>query len=275
MKLLRYGKPGSEKPGLLVDRKIRDLSGVISDVGADNLSPQSLEKIRRLDVNTLPEVGGSPRIGPCVASPGKFICVGLNYSDHAAESGVPVPKEPILFMKANSAICGPNDGIIIPRTSTKTDWEVELGVIIGTRALYVSEADSIGHVAGYCVVNDVSERDFQLNRGGQWVKGKSADSFGPIGPYMVTTDEIADPQHLDLWLDVNGQHMQSGTTRKMVFEVATLIAYISQFMTWIPVTLYRQERHQVSAWVARHRCSSNRATMCDWVFLGWVNKTRA
>lgn len=145
-----------------------------------------------------------------------------------------MPKEPILFMKANSAICGPNDGIIIPRTSTKTDWEVELGVIIGTRALYVSEADSIGHVAGYCVVNDVSERDFQLNRGGQWVKGKSADSFGPIGPYMVTTDEIADPQHLDLWLDVNGQHMQSGTTRKMVFEVATLIAYISQFMTLDP-----------------------------------------
>lgn len=235
MKLLRYGERGSEKPGLLdADGKIRDLSGVISDIGPESLSPRSLGRIRGLDANTLPEVDGSPRIGPCLTGPGKFLCIGLNYSDHAAEAGLPVPEEPILFMKANTSVCGPNDGIIIPRDSAKTDWEVELGVVIGTRAQYITEADAMDHVAGYCLVNDVSERDFQANRGGQWVKGKSADSFGPIGPYVVTADEIADPQDLNLWLEVNGQRMQDGSTSKMIFGVATVVAYVSQFMTLEP-----------------------------------------
>lgn len=235
MKLLRYGQPGSEKPGLLdSDGIIRDLSGIVSDIGPESLTPESLERIRGLDTNALPVVDGSPRIGPCLVGPGKFLCIGLNYSDHAAEAGLPVPTEPILFMKANTAVCGPNDGIIIPRNSTKTDWEVELGVVIGTRAQYIAEADAMAHVAGYCLVNDVSERDFQANRGGQLVKGKSADSFGPVGPYMVTADEIADPQDLDLWLEVNGQRMQDGSTRSMIFGVAMLVAYISQFMTLEP-----------------------------------------
>lgn len=235
MKLLRYGDPGSEKPGLLDgDGSIRDLSGIVSDIGPTSLTRQSFERIRGLDPSALPVVGGSPRIGPCLVGPGKFLCIGLNYSDHAAESGLPVPEEPILFMKANTAVCGPNDGIIIPRNSTKTDWEVELGVVIGTRAQYIAEEDAMSHVAGYCIVNDVSERDFQANRGGQLVKGKSADSFGPIGPYMVTADEIADPQDLDLWLEVNGQRMQDGSTRNMIFGVATLVSYISQFMTLEP-----------------------------------------
>ena len=235
MKLLRYGEPGSEKPGLLdSDGMIRDLSGVVSDIGPESLTPESLDRIRGLDAKALPVVNGSPRIGPCLVGPGKFLCIGLNYSDHAAEAGLPVPEEPILFMKANTAVCGPNDGIIIPRDAMKTDWEVELGVVIGTRAQYIAEAGAMAHVAGYCVVNDVSERDFQANRGGQWVKGKSADSFGPIGPYMVTADEIADPQDLDLWLEVNGHRMQDGSTRKMVFGIATLVSYISQFMTLEP-----------------------------------------
>lgn len=235
MKLLRYGERGSEKPGLLdADGNIRDLSGVISDIGPESLSPRSLGRIRGLDANALPVVDGSPRIGPCLTGPGKFLCIGLNYSDHAAEAGLPVPEEPILFMKANTSVCGPNDGIIIPRDSAKTDWEVELGVVIGTRAQYITEADAMDHVAGYCLVNDVSERDFQANRGGQWVKGKSADSFGPIGPYVVTADEIADPQDLSLWLEVNGQRMQDGSTSKMIFGVATVVAYVSQFMTLEP-----------------------------------------
>ena len=235
MKLLRYGAPGSEKPGMLdAGGHIRDLSGVIADVAGETLLPESLERLRALDASRLPLVQGDVRIGPCVAGVGKFICIGLNYSDHAAESGMAVPVEPILFMKATSAICGPNDGIVIPRGSKKTDWEVELGVVIGRTARYVTEAEAPAHVAGYCVVNDLSERAFQLEGTGQWVKGKSADTFGPIGPWLVTTDEIRDPQNLDLWLDVGGRRYQQSTTRHMIFAVARLVSFISGFMSLHP-----------------------------------------
>jgi 2-keto-4-pentenoate hydratase/2-oxohepta-3-ene-1,7-dioic acid hydratase in catechol pathway len=235
MKLLRYGPPRKEKPGLLhADGTIRDLAGVIADVSGDALLPESIERLRRLDPATLPVVSGSPRLGPCVGHVGKFICAGLNYSDHAAETGATVPREPILFSKATSAINGPNDDIEIPRGSTKTDWEVELGVVIGRPAKYVSESDALDHVAGYCVVNDVSERAFQLEGTGQWVKGKSPDTFGPIGPWLVTPDEAGDWSRLDLWLEVDGHRYQNGTTKTMVFGVPVLVSFISRFMSLQP-----------------------------------------
>lgn len=234
MKLLRYGQKGHEKPGILdADGKVRDLSAHVPDLAGDALSDQSLAKIATLDLASLPEVNVE-RYGPCVAGVGKFICVGLNYSDHAAESGMAVPSEPVIFAKATSAICGPNDNIEIPRGSTATDWEVELGVVIGKEAKYIDEADALDHVAGYCVINDLSERDFQLKREGQWVKGKSADTFGPIGPWLVTRDEVPDPQALGMYLDVNGQRMQDGSTNTMVYGVAHVVAYLSQFMSLQP-----------------------------------------
>ena len=235
MKLLRYGPQGAEKPGLLDSTgAIRDLSSVVSDVNGDNLSPEALAKLAALDPASLPAVDGTSRIGPCVAGAGKFIAIGLNYSDHAAESGLEVPPEPVIFMKATSSICGPNDNVEIPRGSEKTDWEVELGVVIGSTAKYVEEADALNHVAGYCVVNDVSERAFQIEHSGQWVKGKSADTFGPIGPWLVTRDEVPDPQALSMWLDVNGARQQDGSTDTMVYGVAFVVSYLSRFMTLHP-----------------------------------------
>lgn len=235
MKLVRYGEAGSERPGLIdADGAIRDLSAHVRDIAGATLSPDSLASLARLDPRSLPLVSGSPRIGPCVAGVGKFICIGLNYSDHAAETGAKVPPEPIIFMKATSAIVGPNDDVVIPRGSAKTDWEVELGFVIGKTAKYVSEADALDHVAGYCVVNDVSERAFQTERSGQWTKGKSCDTFGPIGPWLVTRDEVADPQELKMWLTLNGETMQDGSTRTMVYGVAFLVSYLSQFMSLHP-----------------------------------------
>ena len=235
MKLVRYGDSGHELPGVLdSEGEIHDLSTVIPDLAGSALSPSGLERLRALDVSTLPVVSGDPRIGPCVAGVGKFICIGLNYSDHAAESGMAVPAEPVVFMKATSCIWGPNDEVVIPKGSTKSDWEVELGVVIGSTAKYVSEEDALSHVAGYCVVNDLSERAFQLEGTGQWVKGKSADTFGPIGPWLVTADEIHDPQALDMWLEVDGHRYQNGSTRTMVFGVAHLISYLSRFMSLQP-----------------------------------------
>ncbi len=235
MKLLRHGARGAEKPGLLHDDgTVRDLSGVVADIGGDVLSDAGLAAIRAVDAGSLPVVPADTRLGACVAGTGKFICIGLNYADHAAESGMAVPPEPVIFMKATSAICGPNDPIIIPRTSEKTDWEVELAVIIGTKAKYVSEADAMNHVAGYAITNDVSERAFQTERSGQWTKGKSCDNFGQIGPWLVTRDEVADPQDLAMWLTVNGHKYQNGSTRTMVYGVRHLVSYLSQFMTLHP-----------------------------------------
>ena len=235
MKLLRYGPVGQEKPGVLApDGTIRDLSGVIPDLSGKFLSPDSLKTLAKLSLKDLPVVEGKPRFGSCVAQPGKFLCIGLNYSDHAAESGMTVPSEPVLFMKAASSICGPDDNVVIPRGSLKTDWEVELGVVIGTTAKYVTEEDALSHVAGYCVINDVSERAFQLEGTGQWVKGKSADTFGPTGPWLVTADEVPDPQGLDMWLEVDGHRYQNGSTRTMVFGVKYLISYLSRFMSLQP-----------------------------------------
>jgi 2-keto-4-pentenoate hydratase/2-oxohepta-3-ene-1,7-dioic acid hydratase in catechol pathway len=235
MKLIRYGLIGQEKPGIVdSDGNIRDLSGEIADVSGEDLLQSSLDRLTKVELNSLPRITGSPRIGACVGRVGKFICIGLNYSDHAAEAGMKVPEEPVIFMKATSAVCAPNDDVVIPRGSRKTDWEVELGVVIGSPAKYVSAADALSHVAGYCVINDVSERSFQLEGTGQWTKGKSADTFGPIGPWLVTADEIADPQNLDMWLEVNGQRFQSGNTRTMVFGVAHLISYLSQYMSLQP-----------------------------------------
>ena len=232
MKLLRYGAAGAEKPALLDEKgNVRDLSGHIADISGIALSDQELNRLRNIDPAALPLVEGSPRIGACVGNVGKFICIGLNYADHAAESGLSLPEEPVIFFKATSAICGPYDGIEIPRTSVKTDWEVELGVVIGKETKYISEDDALDHVAGYCVVNDISERDFQIHRSGQWVKGKSADSFGPIGPWLVTRDEVDDPQNLDMWLEVNGHRYQNGSTATMHFSVAHVIAHLSQFMS--------------------------------------------
>ena len=234
MKLLRHGPAGAEKPALLDDNgKIRDLSGIVADLGGEVLSDASLSRIAAADPKSLPEASPG-RIRPCVAGTRKFICVGLNYSDHAKETGKAPPEEPILFMKATSAIIGPNDDVEIPRGSLKADWEVELGIVIGTRAKYVGEDKALDHVAGYCVVNDVSERAFQSERGGQWTKGKSHDTFGPIGPYLVTRDEVPDPQNLALWLDVDGVRRQTGTTANMIFGVRHLVSYISQFMTLEP-----------------------------------------
>lgn len=236
MKLVRYGKPGKEKPGVIDAKgKLRDLSDIVADLDGPHLHPKHLRKIAKaLKAGDLPAVRGEHRLGSCVAQPGNFIAVGLNYADHAAESGQPVPPEPILFNKAPNCICGPNDDIVVPKNSKKLDWEVELGFVIGKRASYVSEAEALDHVAGFCLANDVSEREFQLERAGNWMKGKSAPTFGPLGPWLVTPDEIGDVQNLDMWLDVNGERMQTGSTRTMIFSVKTIIAYTSQFMTLEP-----------------------------------------
>ena len=232
MKLLRYGPAGAEKPGMLdSDGSIRDLSGVVGDISGDMVTPEGLDNLRAVSPASLPKVDGNPRIGPCVSNIGKFMCIGLNYSDHAAETGGEVPSEPILFMKANSAISGPNDDVIIPRESKQTDWEVELGFVIGKPGKYISEADAMSHVAGYCVVNDVSERDFQIRKQGQWTKGKSCDTFGPVGPWLGTADEGEDPQALALWTEVNGHRYQDGNTNTMVYGVQYLVSYLSKFMT--------------------------------------------
>lgn len=235
MKLVRYGKKGQEKPGLVdTDGRLRDLSGMLGDVAGKALDPRSLKKLAKIDPASLPLVRGRPRLGACVGGTGKFICIGLNYSDHAAETGATVPPEPIVFMKATSAIAGPDDELVIPRGSAKTDWEVELGVVIGRTAKYVKEEDALDYVAGYCTVHDVSERAFQTERSGQWTKGKSCDTFGPIGPWLVTGDEVADPQKLGLWLKVNGETMQDGSTKTMVYGCAFLVSYLSQFMSLHP-----------------------------------------
>ncbi len=235
MRLVRYGRPGKEKPGLIDDfGKLRDLSGVIADIDADQLSPKALRKLAKLDPETLPAVRGNPRFGVPLAKVGKFIGIGLNYSDHAAEAGMPVPKEPIVFMKAISCLNGPDDPVMLPQGSKKTDWEVELGVVIGSRAQYVSEEEALQYVAGYCVVNDLSERSFQLERGPQWDKGKGCDTFGPVGPWLVTKDDVYDVQQLDLYLDLNGKRMQTGSTATMIFSVAQLVSYLSKFMTLEP-----------------------------------------
>jgi len=235
MKLLRVGPKGAEKPAILADDGIyRDLSSVVPDIAGAVLTPEGLDKIRAADIASLPQLSSDLRIGPCVGNVGKFICVGLNYADHAAETGAAIPSEPILFMKATSAIIGPNDDVIIPKNSLKPDWEVELGVIIGKEARYVDEADAMDYVAGYCVVNDLSERHFQTERGGQWTKGKSCDTFGPIGPWLVTRDEVADPQDLGMWLDVDGHRYQNGSSKTMIYGVRHLVHYISQFMSLQP-----------------------------------------
>ncbi|MTI02777.1 fumarylacetoacetate hydrolase family protein [Roseibium sp. RKSG952] len=235
MKLLRYGPRGAEKPGMLAsDGTVRDLSDLVDDISGETLGDAVLEKLRTVDVASLPVVDGDPRIGPCVGNVGKFICIGLNYADHAAESGMELPAEPVIFFKATSAIVGPNDTVEIPRGSVKTDWEVELGAVIGKEAKYISEDEALDHVAGYCIVNDLSERDFQLHRSGQWVKGKSADTFGPIGPWLVTRDEVPDPQDLPMYLEVNEHRYQNGSTRTMHFGVATVISHLSQFMSLQP-----------------------------------------
>ncbi|SFB33593.1 2-keto-4-pentenoate hydratase/2-oxohepta-3-ene-1,7-dioic acid hydratase (catechol pathway) [Rhizobium sp. NFR07] len=235
MKFLRYGAPGAEKPGILdADGKIRDLSAHVADLSGAALAPDALATLGAIDVNSLPVVEGASRLGPCVAGTGKFICIGLNYSDHAAETGATVPPEPIIFMKASSAIVGPNDDVTIPRGSEKTDWEVELAVVIGKTAKYVTEAEALEYVAGYCVTNDVSERAFQTERSGQWTKGKSCDTFGPMGPWLVTKDEVPDPQNLGMWLTVNGEKMQDGSSKTMVYGIAFLVSYLSQFMSLHP-----------------------------------------
>jgi len=235
MRLVRYGRPGKEKPGLIDDEgKLRDLSGVIADIDAAVLAPKALRKLEKIAHATLPLVRGNPRFGVPVARVGKFICIGLNYSDHAAEAGMAAPQEPIVFMKAISALNGPDDPIMLPQGSKKTDWEVELGIVIGARAQYVSEADALKFVAGYTVVNDVSERAYQLERGGQWDKGKGCDTFGPVGPWLVTQEDIYDVQDLDLYLELNGKRMQTGNTSTMIFTVAQIVSYLSKFMTLEP-----------------------------------------
>ncbi|MEQ8328285.1 MAG: fumarylacetoacetate hydrolase family protein [Parvibaculum sp.] len=235
MRLMRHGYAGEERPGLVDGQgRLRDLSGVVPDIAGGVLSPEGLAELAMIDAGSLPLVPEGTRYGPCVGQVGKFICVGLNYADHAAESGMEVPAEPVLFFKATSAICGPDDDVIIPRGSVKTDWEVELGVVIGREARYVPQSDALDHVAGYCVINDLSEREFQLERGGQWVKGKSCDTFGPIGPWLVTCDEVPDPQKLDIWLEVDGVRRQNGNTRTMIFGIAEIVSYISQFMSLQP-----------------------------------------
>jgi 2,4-diketo-3-deoxy-L-fuconate hydrolase len=235
MKLMRYGAKGAEKPALVdAQGQVRDLSGELADITAATLTPHGLQRLRALDVNELPVVANPGRMAPPWAGCEKFVCIGLNYADHAAESGLPIPKEPIIFMKPISARVGPNDPVVLPQGSVKSDWEVELGVVIGSKARYVSEADALKHVAGYCVVNDVSEREYQIERGGTWDKGKGCDTFGPVGPWLVTADEVPDPQALDMWLDVNGHRYQKGSTRTMIFGVAQLVSYVSRFMTLYP-----------------------------------------
>lgn len=235
MKLLRYGEPGQERPGMLdAQGRLRDLSQHIADVGGAALSPASLAKLRALDSAALPLVEGQPRLGACVGGIGKFICIGLNYADHAAETGAAIPEEPVVFNKWTSAVVGPYDQVEIPRGSQKTDWEVELGVVIGLGGRYISEADAMRHVAGYCVINDVSEREYQIERGGTWDKGKGCDTFGPIGPWLVTADEIADPHSLNLWLEVDGKRYQDGNTRTMIFRIPQIVSYLSHFMSLQP-----------------------------------------
>lgn len=235
MKLVRYGRPGKEKPGLIdAQGKLRDLSGVVPDIGPEQMSDKALAKLAKLKMDTLPLVRGRPRMGCPVAGVGKFLAIGLNYADHAAEAGMPLPKEPILFTKAISCIQGPDDDVMLPKGSKKTDWEVELGVVIGQRARYVTQKEALSYVAGYCVVNDVSEREYQIERGGTWDKGKGCDTFGPIGPWLVTRDEVPNPQNLNLWLDLNGKRMQTGNTKTMIFGVAKLVSYVSQFVTLEP-----------------------------------------
>jgi 2-keto-4-pentenoate hydratase/2-oxohepta-3-ene-1,7-dioic acid hydratase in catechol pathway len=232
---MRHGARGAEKPALVDDHgRVHDLSAVLPDIGCETLAPAQLERLRRLDPASLPVVSQPGRIAPPWRGMGKFLCIGLNYSDHAAETGSPIPKEPIIFMKPTSALVGPNDPVVLPQGSVKGDWEVELGVVIGTTARYVSEADALKHVAGYCIVNDVSEREYQMERGGTWDKGKGCDTFGPVGPWLVTADEIPDPQNLEMFLDVNGQRCQHGNTKTMIFGVAQLVAYCSRFMTLYP-----------------------------------------
>jgi len=235
MKLVRYGAPGAEKPGVLdAEGNLRDLSDIVKDIDASTLSPAGLAKMAGANPATLPLVRSNPRIGPCVARPTNFVCIGLNYADHAAETGATPPTEPIVFLKSLGAFSGPNDDVVIPKGSTKPDWEVELGIIIGSKAKYVSEADAMNHVAGYCVVNDVSERNFQSERGGTWDKGKGCDTFGPTGPWMVTKDEVPDPQNLHMWLDINGERMQDGNTKTMIFNVVQIVSYVSHFITLHP-----------------------------------------
>ena len=235
MKLVRYGNPGKEKPGLIdTEGKLRDLSAHVKDIGPAQLSDTALAKLRKIKTASLPLVKGSPRMGCPLTGTPKFIAIGLNYADHAAESGAPIPKEPIIFMKAIGCIQGPNDPVMLPKGSVKTDWEVELGVVIGTRARYVSQKDALNHVAGYCTINDISEREYQLERGGTWDKGKGCDTFGPIGPYLVTRDDVPNPQKLSMWLDLNGKRVQTGNTKTMIFSVAKIISYVSQFMTLEP-----------------------------------------
>lgn len=235
MKLVRYGNPGKEKPGLIdAEGKLRDLSGIVGDIGPDQLGDAALAKLRKLKAANLPLVKGKPRLGSPVAGVGKFIAIGLNYADHAAESGLPIPKEPIVFMKATTCIQGPNDPVMLPKNSVKTDWEVELGVVIGTRARYVSQKEALNFVAGYCTINDVSEREYQIERGGTWDKGKGCDTFGPLGPWLVTRDDVPNPQKLAMWLDLNGKRVQTGSTRTMIFSVAKIVSYVSQFMTLMP-----------------------------------------
>ena len=235
MKLVRYGLPGQEKPGLIdAAGQLRDLSGLVGDIGPEQLGDAALEALRQHDTSALPAVEGSPRLGSPLTGVRKFIAIGLNFADHAAESNLPIPAEPIVFMKATSCIQGPDDAVMLPRDSVKTDWEVELGVVIGTRARYVSEDEALDHVAGYCTINDVSEREFQIERGGTWDKGKGCDTFGPIGPWLVTRDDVPNPQKLAMWLDLNGQRAQTGSTKTMIFSVAKIISYVSQFMTLMP-----------------------------------------
>jgi 2,4-diketo-3-deoxy-L-fuconate hydrolase len=235
MKLVRFGNPGAEKPGLIDDQgRLRDLSNIIADVTPGTLSRLALKNVAAISPSALPLVTGEPRLGVPIAGVGKFIAIGLNYADHAAEANLPLPSEPIVFQKAITSLSGPNDDVVLPKGSKKSDWEVELGIVIGTRASYVDRADALAHVAGYCVVNDVSEREYQMERGGTWDKGKGCDSFGPVGPWLVTTDEVPDPQALDMWLDVNGERMQSGNTRTMIFDCAEIVSYASRFMTLMP-----------------------------------------
>ncbi len=235
MKLVRFGAPGKEKPGFLgPDGKIRDLSDFVEDITGEVVTPKGLAKLRKLNPDKMISIKGNPRLGSCIAKPQKFIAIGLNYSDHAAESGLQVPPEPVVFTKQASCLSGPNDDVLLPPKSKKADWEVELGVIIGTRAKNISKADALSHVAGYCTINDLSEREFQIERSGQWTKGKSYDSFGPVGPWLVTADEVPDPQNLQMWLDVNGKRMQNGNTKTMVYNVAHIVAYLSEFFTLMP-----------------------------------------
>lgn len=235
MKLLRFGERGQEKPGVLdAQGDIRDLSSIVNDIGGDALLPEGLERLRGLDLSALPRADQATRLGPCVGGIGKFICIGLNYVDHAEESGMPIPSEPVVFNKWLSAVCGPNDDVIIPRGSKRTDWEVELGVVIGKAGSYIDEAHALDHVAGYCLINDVSEREYQLERGGTWDKGKGCDTFGPLGPWLVTSDEVPDPQKLEMWLDVDGTRYQSSNTSRMIFSVAQIVSYLSRFMSLHP-----------------------------------------